>query len=74
MEDDQIYRFDDLTQEQKKKLEQKLIEQVENVPLRLAEEAQTASAVSVDKLKNDKLNNILLGLMEHRKCYLTPVN
>lgn len=39
MEDDQIYRFDDLTQEQKQKLEQKLIEQVENVPLRLAEEA-----------------------------------
>lgn len=39
LEDDQIYRFDDLTQEQKKKLEQKLIEQVENVPLRLAEEA-----------------------------------
>ena len=39
MEDDQIYSFDDLTQEQKKKLEQKLIEQVENVPLRLAEEA-----------------------------------
>ena len=39
MEDDQIYRFDDLTQEQKKKLEQKLIEQVENVPLRLADEA-----------------------------------
>ena len=31
--------FYDLTQEQKQKLEQKLIEQVENVPLRLAEEA-----------------------------------
>ena len=39
LEDDQIYSFDDLTQEQKQKLEQKLIEQVEKVPLRLAEEA-----------------------------------
>lgn len=39
LEDDQIYRFDDLTEEQQRKLEQKLIEQVENVPLRLAEEA-----------------------------------
>lgn len=39
LEDDQIHRYEDLTQEQKKKLEQNLIEQMEKVPLRVEKTA-----------------------------------
>ena len=38
LEDDKIHKFEDLTEEQKKTLEKRLIEQLESVPLRMADE------------------------------------